>query len=69
MNPQEYEALKATMPWTERVFQTPKGGIVQVVNAQGFEVPLFDMTRFLIMITHKIAQGKETVNEPTSATA
>lgn len=56
MNEQEFKALKATMPWHEQVFQTPRGGIVQVIDNQGREVPLFTMTRFLAMITEKLAR-------------
>jgi hypothetical protein len=71
MNEAEYQAVKATMPWKERVFQTPKGGLVQMIDKNGVEVPLFTMTRFLIMITAKIATGtteKETPNaEPAAA--
>jgi len=30
--------------------------IIQVIDNQGAEVPLFTMTKFLTMITHKLAQ-------------
>jgi len=57
MNDEEFQAVKATMPWTERMFRTPKGGLVQVIDKNGAEVPMFTMTRFLVMITNKIAAG------------
>lgn len=55
MDQAEFEQIKATFPWTERVFQTRSGGIVQVIDCNGNEVPLFTMTRFLEMITRKLA--------------
>ncbi|MDY7537641.1 hypothetical protein RGU72_05150 [Undibacterium sp. 5I1] len=56
MSEDELNALKATMPWQERLFNTNRGAIVQVVDVNGMEVPLFTMTKFLIMITNKLAQ-------------
>lgn len=56
MNTEEFAALKATMPWTERVLHTPRGGLIQIIDKNGVEVPLFTMTRFLAMITAKLAQ-------------
>jgi hypothetical protein len=56
MNQPEFEAIKATFPWTERVIPTARnGGLVQVIDRNGNEVPLFAMTRFLSMITNKLA--------------
>lgn len=55
MNQTEFEKVKATFPWTERAFQTRSGGIVQVIDCNGQEVPLFTMTAFLEMITAKLA--------------
>ncbi len=57
MNEQELKELKATMPWTERVYRTPKGGVVQMVNNRGEEVPLFSMTNFLTHVTAAIARS------------
>lgn len=59
MDQAEFEAIKATFPWTERVITTGVGGLVQVIDRNGNEVPLFTMTRFLMMITNKLAK-KET---------
>lgn len=68
MTDAQFAALRATMPWSERVVKTNVGALVQVVNAQGYEVPMFDMTRFLTMITLKIANGslqeKDAVKAP-----
>lgn len=62
MNEQELKSLKATMPWREQVFQTPRGGLVQVIDRFGNEVPLFTLTRFVTLVTAKLAQEKETAN-------
>lgn len=55
MDQVEFEKLKATFPWTERTLQTRSGGLVQVIDRNGNEVSLFTMTRFLEMITLKLA--------------
>lgn len=55
MDQVEFEKLKATFPWTERTIPTRVGGLVQVIDRNGQEVPLFTMTRFLEMITNKLA--------------
>jgi len=60
MDQAEFEAIQATFPWTERVITTGVGGLVQVIDRNGNEVPLFTMTRFLMMITNKLAK-KEAV--------
>ena len=55
MDQVEFEKLKATFPWTERTIPTKVGGLVQVIDRNGNEVPLFTMTAFLEMITRKLA--------------
>lgn len=55
MNQAEFDAVKATFPWTEQVLQTNRGGLVQVIDRNGNEVPIFAMTGFLAMITSKLA--------------
>lgn len=55
MNDDQFKAAKATMPWTEHVFQTGRGNIIQVIDNRGQEVPLFTMTAFLKLITAKLA--------------
>jgi hypothetical protein len=68
MNQPEYDAVRATFPWSERVFSTPKGGIVQVIDRNGNEVPLFTMTKFLTFITIRLAQANEAPTPPQPAT-
>lgn len=55
MDQAEFEKIKATFPWSERTFQTRSGGIVQVIDRNGQEVPIFTMTAFLEVITRKLA--------------
>lgn len=57
MNDQQLEALKATFPWRTQVIHSPVGGIVKVINRHGQEVPIFDMTNFLEVITNHMANG------------
>ena len=59
MTKDEYLALKATFPWSERIIQTPRGGFIQVFDKNGNEVSLLAMVAFLSMITHKLAQQTE----------
>ena len=56
MNPEEFEQLKSTFPWSEQVYAN---GLVQVLDRHGREVPIFTMTRFLTMITTKLAKKPE----------
>lgn len=64
MTDEEYKAAKLTMPWTEHSVQRGRQVIIQVIDNRGVEVPLFTMTKFLTMITHKLAHApaKESVN-------
>ena len=56
MEQAEYDAIKPTFPWTERTqVINGRGGFVQVIDVNGNEVPLFTMTKFLNMITRKLA--------------
>lgn len=57
MDTKEFEALKATFPWREQVIQTGVGGLVRVLDNQGREISIFAMTRFLEMITYKLASA------------
>ena len=66
MDQAEFEKIKATFPWSERTFQTRTGGIVQVIDRNGQEVPLFVMTKFLEMITNKLAP-KEVAEQKEAA--
>lgn len=63
MTQTEFEKIKATFPWTERTFQTRSSCVVQVIDRNGNEVPLFVMTAFLEVITHKLALKPEESKE------
>lgn len=56
MDQAEFDCVKNTFPWHERTLQTKAGGLVQVIDRFGQEVPIFTMTRFLVLITNKMAQ-------------
>lgn len=55
MNEEEFRAIKATFPWCQRLLTQPhrQGGIVQVIDNAGQEVPLFTMIRFLEFVTSR----------------
>jgi hypothetical protein len=59
MDQVEFEALKATFPWTEQTFITGVGGIIRVIDRNGNEVPIHTMTRFIEMITKKLSTKAE----------
>lgn len=59
MKAAEFDEVRKTFPWTERIIPTVKGGLVQVIDRNGQEVPIFTMTKFLEMITVKLAQQPE----------
>ena len=55
MNQAEFDAAKATFPWTERTsIINGVGGFIQVIDRNGHEVPLMVMTAFLQLITRKL---------------
>lgn len=68
MSDDEFKALKATMPWHERLVSTRQGGVVQIIDNRGAEVPLFTITAFLAMITARLAQPKEASHATAAAT-
>lgn len=55
MTDADYQAVKATFPWTEHVVADGKRTLVKIIDNAGNEVPIFTMTAFLTMITAKIA--------------
>lgn len=64
MTKEQFEALKATMPWKHQVVPHPQmGGLVQVINNRGEEVSIMDMMLFLDSITARLAQQEP--KEPT----
>lgn len=59
MTEDEYKAARATMPWTEHSYQTPKGQVIlQLIDNRGQEVPLFTMLAFVTMMTRMISTNK-----------
>lgn len=62
MTDEQFKALQNTFPWTEKVTPTGLGGLVQVIDKNGEEVPIFVMTAFLTLITKKLTP-KEKPNE------
>lgn len=54
----EYQAAKATFPWTEHVVTQGRHTIIKIVDNAGNEVPLFTMTKFLTMITAKLSDTR-----------
>jgi hypothetical protein len=62
MTDEQFKQIQATFPWTTHVFPTGVGGLVQMVDRNGQEVPLFTMTDILQMLTRKLEP-----KEPPSA--
>lgn len=54
MNEDQLTLLKRTFPWRTQVVHTNMGGLVQVIDRNGVEVPIFSMTKFLEIITSSI---------------
>lgn len=54
MTDEQFKQLQATFPWTTRVLPTGAGGLVQMIDRNGQEVPLFAMTDVLQVLTHKL---------------
>lgn len=65
MNQNEFDAIKTTFPWSYRTLQSGLGGLVQVFDNAGREVPLLVMVNFLAMITSKLAIKTEQEVAPT----
>ena len=70
MTHEEYEHIKSTFPWTEQVVTVNgMGGLVRVLDNRGNEVSIFAMTKFLGMITRKIAAGANPAAQEQGASA
>ena len=54
----QFKELQATFPWTTRVVPTGAGGIVQMIDRNGQEVPLFAMTDLLQVLTRKLEKAE-----------
>lgn len=55
MTDQQMQALRATMPWTERTITNGRHTIIQVLDNQGREVPLLTLVPFMTTISRKLA--------------
>jgi hypothetical protein len=64
VTPEQFAQAKATMPWTERYLQTPRGGLLQILDRNGQEVPFTVMCGVLRIVTQKLA--RETAAAPTN---
>jgi len=53
MDKKQYDELRATFPWQEQTFAN---GLVQVIDRNGKEVPLFTVLNFVKFITLKLEQ-------------
>jgi hypothetical protein len=62
MDQVEFDQIKTTFPWSERILQTNVGGLVQILDNRGHEVSIFTMSRFLQMITTKLVKQSEPEN-------
>ena len=67
MDDQEFRAIQATFPWTQRIIHTRSGGLIQILDNKGQEVSLISMADFLTMITRRLmpkqAEGETTQEE------
>ena len=54
MTDAQVQALRATMPWTERAYSNGRHTIIQVIDNQGREVPLLTLVPFMVAISHKL---------------
>lgn len=59
MSEEDFKKLQATFPWTTRVLPTGAGGLVQMIDRNGQEVPLFAMTDLLQVLTRKLEKPNE----------
>lgn len=68
MTAKQLEAIKATFPWrTEVVQMHPIGGLVKLIDRNGDEVPIFNMTGFLEVVTQKMARNLASDSEQQKA--
>lgn len=59
MTDEQFKQMQATFPWTTRVIPTGVGGLVQVIDRNNQEVPLFAMTDLLELLTRKLEKPNE----------
>lgn len=60
MTDEQFKELQNTFPWTTRIIPSGVGGLVQMINRNNQEVPLFAMTDLLELLTRKLEKPNET---------
>lgn len=60
MTDEQFKQLQATFPWSTRIVPTGAGGLVQMIDRNGHEIPLFAMTDLLEVLTRKLEKPNET---------
>lgn len=60
MTDEQFKELQTTFPWTTRITPSGVGGLVQVMDRNNQEVPLFAMTDLLELLTRKLEKSNET---------
>jgi hypothetical protein len=63
MTQEDYAAIQATFPWTSHKRVTGIGGLIQVIDRYGNEVPIFTLTDFLSVITAKLAKTADVASK------
>ncbi|MEE2976494.1 MAG: hypothetical protein VYB88_03395 [Pseudomonadota bacterium] len=63
MDEEQFKKARATMPWTHQVLPTNRGGLVQVLDNKGQEVPIFTMIALLEVVTRKLATQEPAAEE------
>ena len=58
MTDEQFKALKNTFPWKTRVARSGLGGLVQVIDNTGQEVPIFTMTSLLELLTEQLSKER-----------
>lgn len=63
MTDDEFRAAVATMPWREHSYQKGKQVIIQILDKDGYEVPLLTLTAFIVRVSARMgAANKEKQN-------
>lgn len=70
MTEDQFKAAKLTFPWTQRLLTIPhkQGGIVQMLDNMGREVPLFTMLALVQALTARMAAAPAAEPVPQPAT-
>ncbi|UUZ75568.1 hypothetical protein LP414_28020 [Polaromonas sp. P1(28)-13] len=68
MTEEQIRALKATFPWKQRLLTIPhkQGGIVQMLDNKGQEVPLFTMLALIQALTERMAVQAAAPAQPST---